>query len=165
MDEDKIYKKLKQIRKERGLTLNSLAEKMGADYQQISRIERGKSKLTIDVLMKMAEALDTPIHEIVQVLPKMEKISIAKKSVPLLMDDSSNPDWLAVILEKIEMVIQETQAHLRPQAKALLTSQMYLQALQMQNVKIDPSVIQTFIEASIKMMKILMIDLKPDRLS
>ena len=60
-----VYQKLKQLRKERGLTLNNLAEKIGSDYQQLSRIERGKSRLTIDVLMKMADALDAPIHTIV----------------------------------------------------------------------------------------------------
>lgn len=158
MDEVEIYKKLKQIRKERGLTLNTLAEKMGADYQQISRIERGKSRLTIDVLMKMAEALDTPIHEIMQALSNEKKSLPDKISEPLISDYSSQ-EWLAVILEKMEMVLQEAHIKLRPQTKALLTSQIYMQALQMQQVQTDPTSIRTFIDFSIGMIKTLITEL------
>lgn len=156
MDEVEIYKKLKQIRKERGLTLNTLAEKMGADYQQISRIERGKSRLTIDVLMKMAEALDTPIDEIMRTLPQ-DKKSTSAKAAQKVKDTSQ--DWLAVILEKIEIAGQETQTNLRPQIKALLISQIYTQVLQMQQASRDSTTISSFIDFSVSMVKTLLAEL------
>lgn len=100
MKETEVYKKLKHLRKERGLSLNDLAEKIGADYQQISRIERGKSRLNIDTLMKMAEALDTPVSDIVKAPPPKEKKVASTQS--LKPNYPLTQELLYAILENIE---------------------------------------------------------------
>ena len=99
MEKMEIYKKLKHLRKERGLTLNTMAEKIGSDYQQISRIERGKSKLSIDLLMRMANALETPITDIVHQKQEPQKIVSfpQKEEAPFAFEE-----LLTIILEKPE---------------------------------------------------------------
>jgi transcriptional regulator with XRE-family HTH domain len=157
MKDVEIYKKLKQLRKERGLTLNTLAEKIGSDYQQISRIERGKSRLTIDVLMKMAEALDIPIQDIVKT--KAED----KKLMPVRQQESDTlpaQELLSVILEKIETVLQETKATLSPHTKAVLASQVYTHALEIHQARHHNSSTQAFIDFCIGIMKTLITDFR-----
>ena len=63
MEEQKVYEELRRIRKERGLTLNQLAEQIGTDHQSISRLERGKSRLTLEWLMKITKALNMSVSE------------------------------------------------------------------------------------------------------
>ena len=63
MEDKNIYSKIRDIRQARGLTVNNLADKMGEDHQKVGRIERGKRSLTIDYLMKVSKALDTPIED------------------------------------------------------------------------------------------------------
>lgn len=114
MKDEDIYKNIKNLRKERGLTLSNLADKMGSDYQQLSRVERGKSRLTVDMLMRMAEALDTPVDQIIKPIE-------TSKNKPLSICEVD----LGTILEKIEIALEEMQIALRPQAKAALASLIY----------------------------------------
>ncbi len=57
--------KLRDIRKEKGLTLGSLADKTGIDYQKIARAERGEVSPTIDMLSQLAEVMQVPIKDLV----------------------------------------------------------------------------------------------------
>ena len=61
MEKKDIYSKIRDIRQARGLSVNNLAEKIGEDHQKVGRIERGKRSLTIDYLVKISKALDTPL--------------------------------------------------------------------------------------------------------
>ncbi len=73
MSEDKIHIKLRNLRKSRGLTVNTLAEKMGEDQQKVGRVERGSRNITVDYLMKISRALEEPIESILVEVPKEEK--------------------------------------------------------------------------------------------
>lgn len=151
MEQIEIYKKLKQLRKDRGLTLNTLAEKIGSDYQQLSRIERGKSKLSIDMLMKMANALETPVSDLV-------KEPVAEKKVlklPSAVPDDFFQELLTSILEKIEGVIEETNRPLSPSLKASLASQIYKQVLKLYRDKQDVAAATQYIEFSVGLIKTL----------
>lgn len=67
MDQNKdIYSKLRNLRRARGFTVNKLAEKMGENHQKVGRIERGMRSITIDYLMKVSKALDTPIEALLE---------------------------------------------------------------------------------------------------
>ncbi len=120
MSEESIYKNIKKLRKERGLTLSNLADKMGSDYQQLSRVERGKSRLTVDLLMRMAEALDTPVDQLIKTDP-------VEKRAPLIREAD-----LGEILEKLEVALDEMKVTLRPQVKAALASLIYKESAQNQ---------------------------------
>ena len=53
--------KIKDRRKDSGLTQEELAEAIGITYQQLQRYENGKSNLNTDRLQAIANVLDVPI--------------------------------------------------------------------------------------------------------
>lgn len=58
MEERKrIGQRIKEIRKEQGLTQRQLAEKVGIAFQNLSSIESGKYNTGIDLLNRIASAL------------------------------------------------------------------------------------------------------------
>ncbi len=64
MSFEDIYKKLRQIRIERGFSQKALGEKCGLTQQAINRIEQGQRKIDLDLLLKMSDALNVSISEI-----------------------------------------------------------------------------------------------------
>lgn len=60
---------LSDLRNKQGLSIRELAEKSVVNYANICEIENGKYNVGIDVLAKLADALNTQI-ELVQILTK-----------------------------------------------------------------------------------------------
>lgn len=60
-----IGKKTKQLREERNLTLEELADLLGTDRQHIWNIEAGRKNITLDYLDKIAEALKVSQSEFI----------------------------------------------------------------------------------------------------
>jgi transcriptional regulator with XRE-family HTH domain len=58
-------RRLRQLRKERRLTQERLAELANLSKDQISFLERGKSGTTLDTLGILAEALNVPLKDLV----------------------------------------------------------------------------------------------------
>lgn len=52
---------IRELREERGLTLEGLAATADISYQYLSGIETGKENFSIKILEKISRALDTPI--------------------------------------------------------------------------------------------------------
>lgn len=53
--------RVKEICKEKGMTLNALAEKIGISQPSISGIATGKQKPSLDTIERIADALDIPV--------------------------------------------------------------------------------------------------------
>jgi len=53
--------KLKQARKQKGLTQGQRAQKTGADIQRISKYERGVLVPTTEIMVKLSDALDVSL--------------------------------------------------------------------------------------------------------
>ena len=65
LDNAEIGMKIKQLRKQRGLTQEELAEMIVEEQSLISRIESGrKANLTIDLLQRIAGALNVTVNEL-----------------------------------------------------------------------------------------------------
>ena len=64
MSFEDIYKKLRQIRIEKGLSQKTLGEKCGLTQQAINRIEQGQRKIDLDLLLRMSEALKVSVSAI-----------------------------------------------------------------------------------------------------
>lgn len=64
MSFEDIYKKLRQIRIEKGFSQKALGEKCGLTQQAINRIEQGQRKIDLDLLLRMSDALNVSISEI-----------------------------------------------------------------------------------------------------
>ena len=59
-----IQLRIKELCKEKGITLNQLAEKIGISQPSISGIATGKQKSAFDTLEKMADALEVTPAEL-----------------------------------------------------------------------------------------------------
>lgn len=58
---ERIGRQIATIRKEKGLSVRQLAELSGVTFQNINKIELGKYSVGIDVLTKIADALDCEV--------------------------------------------------------------------------------------------------------
>lgn len=56
-----IGKLIKRFRQQKGLSQMGLAELIGVSYQQVQKYESGKSSISIERLLDIAEALDIPV--------------------------------------------------------------------------------------------------------
>ena len=64
MEQEKIGKFISALRKEKGMTQEQLAEKMGVTDKSISRWENGKTLPDISILVALAEELNVEISEL-----------------------------------------------------------------------------------------------------
>ena len=65
MKKNKVLLKLREARKEKGYSLQSLADELGVNYQTIGRIERGFSGVKLETLEKLAKILEVPIESLI----------------------------------------------------------------------------------------------------
>jgi transcriptional regulator with XRE-family HTH domain len=63
--ESSFGKRLADVRKQRGLTQQQLCELVGVHVTQLSNYEAGRSQPTLEVIRKMALALDVTADELV----------------------------------------------------------------------------------------------------
>ena len=102
-----LGKRIRDIRKKKGLTQALLAEKSGVEPSNVSHIERAATKLSLPTLVSIANALEVSLDELVyDSLIKNTHISIS--SIDALLDDCT-----AAELKAIAEVIKTTKAVLR----------------------------------------------------
>jgi transcriptional regulator with XRE-family HTH domain len=70
-----IGRYIRQLREQKGMTLEDLASEAGISYQYLSGIETGKENFTISVLEALAEALRFPIRTIVSLAYEVMDVS------------------------------------------------------------------------------------------
>lgn len=58
-----IGSKIRGFRKDKGLTQEQLAEKAGINAYYQGEVERGLKKVSVEVLLKIANALEVPLKE------------------------------------------------------------------------------------------------------
>lgn len=64
--EDRIRRRLRDIRKQRGLTLEDVASRAQLDVSTLSRLESGKRRLALDHLPRLASALSVTTDELLR---------------------------------------------------------------------------------------------------
>ena len=82
MDERRVGKNIKKLRKERGLSLNELAEMIGMTKGYISKIENSESAPPLSTLSKIALSLDVEVGALTAEdldLPQPMKVCVTKK--------------------------------------------------------------------------------------
>lgn len=72
-----IAKNIKQLRVQKNMTQDELAEKLFVTRQTVSNYETGKSRPDIDMLMHIAEILEVPIQDL---LYEPEDLALARKA-------------------------------------------------------------------------------------
>jgi transcriptional regulator with XRE-family HTH domain len=61
-----IGKRVREKRKERGLSQEQLGEKAGLHFSYIGGVERSEKNITVSSLQKIADALEVDIHELLK---------------------------------------------------------------------------------------------------
>lgn len=73
--EEKISQKIREYRRMKGITLKELSKKTNLSVSFLSQIERGISSMTITSLRKIADALDVPMKDLIDVDEKKSFIN------------------------------------------------------------------------------------------
>ncbi|MDR0546943.1 MAG: helix-turn-helix domain-containing protein [Dysgonamonadaceae bacterium] len=74
MDKAELYRriglKIRKLREEKKLSLQNLSDKLDIEYNNLIRIEKGRTNPTIGTLFKICQPLDVKLIEIVDVESK-----------------------------------------------------------------------------------------------
>ena len=76
--------RIRKLRKERGLSITGLAEKIGVSYQSLQRYEAGKREPSIQALTKLADFFDVTVDYLIG---REEKNKIIKSYRYYIFDD------------------------------------------------------------------------------
>ncbi len=69
MESRKIYNRIAILRKERSLTRNELADKIGVNFQTIGYLEREEYNPSLDLAFRISEIFQLPIDLIFSIKP------------------------------------------------------------------------------------------------
>ncbi len=85
---DQISQNLKLLRKDRGMTLDDLAEVSGVSKSMLSEIERGGTNPTILVLWKIAEGLRVPLTRLTD--PAESDLSVVRANEQSVVTENTD---------------------------------------------------------------------------
>ncbi len=92
MDQIKIGEFLKELRKEKGLTQEQLAEKFNVSRRSVSRWETGNNLPDLDILVEMADYYEIDLRELLDGERKSEKMNEELKETVLKVAEYSNSE-------------------------------------------------------------------------
>ena len=87
---------LKELRKEKGLTQEQLAEQFNVSRRSVSRWETGSNLPDVDILIEMADYYDIDLRELFDGERKSEKMNEELKETVLKVAEFSNEDKMKV---------------------------------------------------------------------
>ncbi len=97
MDQVRIGAFIKELRKEKGLTQEQLAERLNVSGRTVSRWETGANMPDISLLVELAEFFDVSIPEIIDGERKSEKMNQETKEVANIMADYADAEKESII--------------------------------------------------------------------
>ena len=92
MDQQKIGRFLKDLRKEKNLTQEQLAEQFQISRRTVSRWETGSNLPDLDILIEMADYYDVDLRELLDGERKSEKMNKELEETVLKVADYSNEE-------------------------------------------------------------------------
>ncbi len=98
-----IGARIKELRKQAGLTQERLAETVGMDSRHLSRLETGKHFPSLDSLERIAEALNVPLAEFFQFT--VEDTPAAMRAYIARFAKGASNSQLALAVKAIKLVI------------------------------------------------------------
>ena len=103
MNQKKIGRFLKELRKEMGITQEEFAEKLDVSSRTISRWETGANMPDISLLVNIAEIFNVSIPEIINGERKSEIMEKETKKVAEAMSDYATAEK-AVVLKRVKVI-------------------------------------------------------------
>lgn len=98
MDYFEIGQRIRKYRKAVGMSQEELASAVGISTTHMSHIETGNTKLSLQVLVAIAEALNVSTDSLIYEMPQLNKTALAKEVVDII-DSSSSRE--AIILKDV----------------------------------------------------------------
>lgn len=92
MDQIKIGKLLQELRKEKGITQEQLAEQVGVSRRTVSRWETGSNMPDLDILIELSDLYDVELRELLSGERRSEKMNEEMKETVLQVADYSNEE-------------------------------------------------------------------------
>ena len=92
MNQEKIGKFLKELRKQKGLTQEQLAEKFNVSNRTISRWENGNNMPDLDILIEISDYYEVDLREILNGERKSENMDKEMKETVLQAVDYTNTE-------------------------------------------------------------------------
>ena len=97
MDLKKTGSFFKQLRNEKGLTQEQLAEHFGVSVRTVSRWETGSNMPDLDVLIEMADFYEVDLRELLDGERKSERMNKELEETVLKVADYSNDEKLRIM--------------------------------------------------------------------
>lgn len=94
MDQQKIGAFLKELRKEKAVTQEQLAEMLNVSRRTVSRWETGNNMPDLDILIEMADYYEVDIRELLDGERRSEQMNQEMKETVLKVADYSNEEKL-----------------------------------------------------------------------
>ena len=120
--------RIRQLRKERGLSMAKLAEAIGVSYQSLWKYEVGKRNPPITVLIALADYLDTTVDYLIGRKPKNEVIKTYQfyvfdddYTLKSLCDSSPISEYSVPILDESEFEALEYSLELSAKLSQILS--------------------------------------------
>lgn len=104
-----IGQRIRRYRKACGLSQEALAEKVGISATHMSHIETGNTKLSLPVLVNIAEALSVQTDALLYDTPRFSK-TVASERIQNLLD-SCTTEQLYVIIDTLEALKVSLDKH------------------------------------------------------
>jgi len=118
--------KIHQMRENRGLTMDELAEAANTTSSQISKLEKGKRKLSLDWMARLAKALNCHPAELINwdipinIDPKNNRDPVLASIIETIIDMSLTDQEMADYREElIDAAYKIAQRHLKGGINAL----------------------------------------------
>ncbi len=100
-----LGKRLRHLRKARGLTQEQLGEKSGVDYKYLGGIERGERNPSTENLAKIAGGLGVRIHELFLFENETDDLCMLKERIDNLLKEA-NKKKVKTIYQVIEAILK-----------------------------------------------------------
>lgn len=111
---EKLGARVRELRRERGLTLQGLAEKSGVSRAMISKLERGEKNPTLVIAARLAEGLEVTLSQLAGMEERREVIVVPKDRRMTMRDPETgferqllSPSFARGGLEFVRNVIPE----------------------------------------------------------
>jgi putative transcriptional regulator len=72
-DETPVFNRLEQVRTDRGLTRQALADTVGVHYQTIGYLERGEYSPSLSLALRLATALEIAVGDVFSLHPWVDE--------------------------------------------------------------------------------------------
>jgi len=115
-----VTENIKNIRRQKGISQESIAYDLGIDYSTYGKIERGQIGLTVDRLEKIATILDVSIEELYKGhVFKGKDMSENVANIGLYQEENSATKKLAMQVESLKREIQLLKEQLKDKEKII----------------------------------------------